>query len=197
MDAFIGEIRAFPYNYVPQGWLLCNGQQVAVGQYQALYTIIGNTWGGTPGQTFNVPNLQGITVMGQGTGPGLTARAWSQSVGATSVTLTSSNQGPPHSHPLVVQDPVNTGIQANTLSTPVANSSWLAQPNVVTGASTAQTPASYQTYTGQSPTTTLSPNILGPAGGSTGGAVAPHENRQPYLTLVYCINVDGVYPVRN
>ena len=196
MDAFIGEIRAFPYDYVPYGWLQCNGQEISVSGHQALYAVIGTTWGGTPNQSFKLPNLQGITVMGQGTGPGLSHRAWSKVVGENSVTL-GFTQGPPHSHSLVVQDPVNTGIQANTLSTPVANSSWLAQPNVVTGASTAQTPASYRTNIGQSPTTTLIPNIIGSAGGSTGGFVAPHENRQPYLTLVYCICVDGIFPVRN
>ncbi|WP_298327488.1 tail fiber protein [Asticcacaulis sp.] len=197
MDAFIGEVRAFPYSFVPQGWLECTGQELAVSQFQILYAVIGNTWGGTANTSFKLPNLQGIAVMGQGTGPGLTTRIWSKSVGVTSVALTSSNQGPPHSHPLVVQDPVNAGIQANTLSTPVANSSWLAQPNVVTGPNTAQTPASYQTYTGQSLTTPLNPNIIGPAGGAPGGGVSSHENRQPYLTLVYCINYNGTFPMRN
>ncbi len=197
MDAFIGEIRIFPFGYVPQGWLACNGQQYQVLQQQALYSIIGNTWGGTPSQTFNVPNLQGFCVMGQGTGPGLTSRAWgATTVGAKTVALTGS-QLPPHNHTLTIQNPVGNGAQANTTTSPTANQSWLARPTQPVNATFANAVMSYTKNTGQAPNAAFHPSTIGAACGNTSGGTDPHENRQPYLTMVFCINVDGVYPVRN
>jgi microcystin-dependent protein len=59
MDYYLGQIIVFPYNFVPRGWLLCNGQQLTIQQYTPLYSLIGNKFGGDGHNTFNIPNLKG------------------------------------------------------------------------------------------------------------------------------------------
>jgi microcystin-dependent protein len=71
MEEYIGIIKIFAGKYAPVGWLFCMGQTLSVQQYQALYSIIGNTYGGTPGVNFALPDLRGRIVVGQGDGPGL------------------------------------------------------------------------------------------------------------------------------
>lgn len=92
-NAFIGTIMAVAYNYVPSGWLPCNGQLVPVQQYQALYALLGNTYGGVSMQTFGLPDLRGYAVIGAGASvtPGRTmpAIALATSVGANSINVTS------------------------------------------------------------------------------------------------------------
>ncbi len=191
MDAFIGEIRAFTYSFIPQGWLACNGQTFSQQQQAALYSIIGTYYGGS-GTNFNLPNLNGLAVIGAGSGPGLTPRPLGQQSGTESVALTSANQLPAHTHTLTMEQVAKTTIQASTTAAPVANSSWLSRPVQVTGASTLDPIFSFtQSATGVNVDTTLHPSTVG----SVGNGVA-HENRQPYLTLVYCICTDGTYPVR-
>jgi microcystin-dependent protein len=65
-DPFIGEIRLFGFPRVPDGWLACSGQSVSIGQYEALYTLIGTTYGGDGVQTFQLPDLRGRVPIGQG-----------------------------------------------------------------------------------------------------------------------------------
>lgn len=195
MDAFIGEIRIFPFGFVPEGWLACNGAQYNVMSYQALYSIIGTTWGGTPNQTFKVPNLAGLCVMGQGTGPGLTPRSWGAStVGAKTVTLNSA-QLPGHNHTLTIQAPTPATAAANTVGTPTATQSWLARP--LQGTATGPNAVWAYTKNNTPPNAYLHPATIAPACGNAAGGVDSHENRQPYLTMVFCINFNGVYPVRN
>jgi microcystin-dependent protein len=196
MDAFIGEIRIFPFGFVPQGWLACSGLEYNVGQYQALYAVIGNTWGGTPARTFKTPNLQGLCVMGQGAGPGLTPRYWgATTVGSQSVAL-NGTQLPAHTHTLTIEIATAAGSNVNTVGTPTANQSWLARPVQPVGATGSNSVLAY-TKNGVPPNTTLHPNTIAPACGNSMGGADPHDNRQPYLTMVFCINYDGVFPVRN
>lgn len=104
-EAYVGEIRLLAFNYAPEGWLLCQGQQLDVSQYQALFALIGNTYGGDGVTTFNLPDLRGRVPVQCGQGP-LSNYAWAQSGGtsttvintSTSFTLSSINQLPAHSH---------------------------------------------------------------------------------------------------
>lgn len=197
-DAFIGEIRAFAFGFVPQGWYICNGQEISAPGNPALYAIIGNTWGGTPNQTFKVPNLQSLTVMSQGTGPGLTTRTWgATTVGTQAVALTQQAQLPSHNHTMTVEVPALSNIQANTQDTPTAGQSWLMRSTKVIAPSSGIAAPAYTKNAGQSPDTYMHAMTITPGGGNTAGGVDAHENRQPYLTLVFCINNDGVFPVRN
>jgi microcystin-dependent protein len=186
MDAFLGEIRAFGFNYPPEYWVMCNGQALPVSQYQALYTVIGNLYGGTPQQTFCVPDLRGRAAMGFGTGTGLSPRAIAAATGAESVTLTQS-QVPSHDHSVTAYASSNDAQLSNGPSA----TSWLSRIKVAASGSVAENFSNLPT-----PTTLMSGRAVGPALGNSSGSADPHENRQPYLVMNFCICVEGLYPVR-
>lgn len=178
-DPFYGEIRAFAFPYAPRDWAFCQGQSLPVVQHQALYGVIGNLYGGTPNQTFNLPDLRVRAPMGQGSGPGLTTRLVGQAVGSPAETLLPDHM-PPHDHTIVVQ----TG-NAST-GTPTGN--FLAAGVTSTGRQ-----SSRATYDSGMMDSTLAANALTPFYG--GGQ--PHSNMQPYLALNLCICLRGEsYPVK-
>jgi microcystin-dependent protein len=190
MDAYIGEVRAFGFLFAPEGWLECTGQLYPIQQYQALYAVIGTTYGGDARTTFGVPDLRGCAVMGAGQGPGLTARTAGVSYGSEGIALTMQSQLPSHNHSIEMET-VTTAYQANTVATPVANSSWLSHPLQVTGANTSNAINSFtKAATGVAVNTAFSPLTLSAAAGGS----AVHENRQPYLSMIYCICWDGLFP---
>ncbi len=78
---FVGEIRLFPYNFAPLGWLDCNGQTLQISEYETLYALIGTTYGGDGAVTFMLPNLSGRVPIHQGTGPGLGTYVMGQAAG--------------------------------------------------------------------------------------------------------------------
>lgn len=187
MDAYLGEIRLFPYTFVPQDWLPCDGRQVMISQYQALFAVIGATFGPYTSSMFTLPNLQGQTAMGMGTGPGLTARTIGQSVGANAenVTLLSA-QMPNHTHGMIGVFQGDTSVTLTAAPTP---GSYFTYPNYTEG----QTNFSSNDYlsTGNA-NTTLGQAAITPAGGGQG-----HPNMQPYLTLQWCICCwGGDFPMR-
>lgn len=94
---FIGQIQMFGFNFAPRGWALCNGQTLPINQNQALFSILGTTYGGNGTTNFLLPNLQGRTAMQFGTGPGLSQRNLGQTGGAENVTL-QTTQMPSHNH---------------------------------------------------------------------------------------------------
>lgn len=179
MDAFLGEIRVFPYNYCPQGFVECNGQELQVSLNQALYAVIGNTYGGTAPTTLAVPNLNGTVVIDSGQGPGLTNYPLKTAVGVNSVTLTELDT-PNHTHTVTVKR--SQTFATENVNTPAGND--LAQI-LYTGAQVA-VPSYNQ------PANTF----MSPAAVTTVGGGAPHENRQPFLALRFCICTDGEFPVR-
>ena len=180
MDALIGEIRAFPYNFAPLGWLPCNGAVYQVAQYTPLAAVIGNLYGGTPGKTFAVPNLAGVALAGVGTTPsGTTNYQQGVNVGTETVTLTTA-QIPAHNHVFngaVGGGSTRTAIPgATSYISNFANSGTnvLGYVPVATGINS-----------------TLAPQAIATSGGST-----PHENRSPFLAIGYFINIDGDFPVK-
>jgi len=175
-DAYIGEIRALPYTRVPEGWLRCDGGIYQIVQFQALFSVIWNKFGGNGSSTFGVPNLAGNAALGIGTGPGLTPRQWGQYGGDAMVQLSSAHN-PPHQHVLVSA----YGDPTQETQAPDAKSMMaiLADPNAQ--------PA----YSAAPADVTLDDDALTVAGGSEA-----HENRQPFLGVQFFINYDGEYPVR-
>lgn len=176
-DAFIGEIRIFPFSYVPAGWYACNGQQLSTRANPALYSIIGNIYGGDQ-QNFKLPNLNGKVVAGvaqlQGFSP----------IGSTGGSDTASlnlSQIPSHTHTL------EASISPSTTATPDATM----YPAILAPQGT-KTPAAYTQATAF-PTNrvAMSPTALAQAGSATPSA---HNNDQPTQLLLFCINVDGTYP---
>ncbi|MBL7650263.1 MAG: tail fiber protein, partial [Candidatus Hydrogenedentes bacterium] len=96
-DPFLGEIRAFAGNFAPLGWALCQGQLLPIAQNDALFALIGTTYGGDGQTSFALPNLAGRIPIHQGAGPGLTPRALGEAGGSETVAL-GVPQLPSHSH---------------------------------------------------------------------------------------------------
>ncbi|MEA2371951.1 MAG: hypothetical protein QOH12_2345 [Solirubrobacteraceae bacterium] len=172
MDPFVAEIRIFPFNFAPKGWAVCDGQILPLSQNTALFSLLGTTYGGDGKSNFALPNLQGAAPMHPGQGPGLSLHDLGEAGGTDAVTLLESEL-PAHTHPLRADtiDPADTNVPSPTASLAVSTGGTL-----------------YQT----SANTQLAPQALTPAGGGQ-----PHNNLMPYLTLTYCIALQGVYPPRN
>ncbi len=178
-DPFVAEIRIFPFNFAPKGWAFCNGQLLPISQNTALFSLLGTFYGGDGRSTFALPNLQGNVPLGQGQGPGLSDYVIGQQGGSPFVTLLQSEM-PAHSHSFTastgnanVVDPTNALIAKGNWS--FQGSGWL----VVTYSTTA-------------PNTQMDlANAISIAGGSQ-----PHNNMMPYLTLNFCIALQGVFPPR-
>ena len=178
MDQFIGEIRAFPFPFAPKDWALCNGQLLAVSRFTALFSILGVNYGGDGRTTFGLPNLPGRVIVGPGQGPGLSNWDVGQMAGSDSVTLLTPEM-PMHNHQITGMD--NAGSQL------APDGNCYLSRDIRGGSGVIQ-----YMQTGGTPSAPMAPNTLAPTGGTT-----PHENRQPFLVLNYCIAVAGDFPARN
>ncbi|HEU4834974.1 MAG TPA: tail fiber protein [Pyrinomonadaceae bacterium] len=175
MDPFVAEIRIFPFNFAPKGWAFCDGQLLPLSQNTALFSLLGTTYGGDGKSTFALPDLQGSAAMHPGQGPGLSLHDLGEIGGSETVSLLVS-EIPVHAH--AVGRALNDA--GNSIS-PV-NSVW-AQAAAGRGGAAL--------YIDGSPTGTVNPNSLTVTGGGL-----PHNNMQPYLTLNFCIALQGVFPAR-
>lgn len=169
-DPFVAEIRIFPFNFAPTGWAMCNGQILPISQNTALFSLLGTTYGGNGQSTFALPNLQGNAPMFWGQGPGLSLHDLGEMAGSETVTLLES-EIPAHSHAL----------QAST---------EIGEDRTPVGEAFAQSTGG-NLYGAPNNLVALAPQALPPAGGSQ-----PHNNMQPYLTLNFCIALQGVFPPR-
>lgn len=173
-DPFVAEIRIFPFNFPPKGWAFCQGQLLPISQNTALFSLLGTTYGGDGKSTFALPDLQGNAPMQPGQGQGLSLRDLGEMSGVESVTLLVS-EIPVHTHSMRFHE-----IDLAEIAAPAAN-------RVL--ANSANTNA-YQSNTSAN-LVLMSPQALPPAGGGL-----PHNNMQPYLTLNFCIALQGVFPQR-
>lgn len=173
MDPFVAEIRIFGFNFAPKGWAFCNGQLLPISQNTALFSLLGTTYGGDGKSNFALPDLQGRAPMHPGQGPGLSLHDLGESAGSDTVTLLDSEM-PSHPHALMAS--TQPGEDASPAGEALARS---------VGASL------YQTNTTQN-LVAMSTNALTPAGGGQ-----PHNNLMPYLTLNFCIALQGVFPPRS
>ena len=169
-EPFLSEIRIMSFNFAPQGWALCNGQLLPINQNQALFSLLGTTYGGNGQTTFALPNLQGRTPIHMGSGHTLGERA-----GETAHTL-SISELPTHIH----------GLTASKLDgdAPVPNSNNT-HPNLLA--------RSVNNIYG--PPTNLVPLI--PTTVTTVGGSQAHLNMQPFLALTFCIALQGIFPSQN
>lgn len=170
-DPFVAEIRIFPFNFAPKGWAFCDGQILPLSQNTALFSLLGTTYGGNGKSNFALPNMQGNAPMHPGQGPGLSLHDLGETGGSETVSLLES-EIPSHSHTL----------RADILD--------IADTNVVSPNASFALSSGGTLYQG-TPNVDLSGNSLAPAGGDQ-----PHNNMQPYLTLSFCISLQGVYPPR-
>ena len=172
-DAFLGEIRIFPFNFAPAGWAFCNGQLMPLSQNTALFALLGTMYGGDGKSTFALPDLQDSVAVHYGQGQGLSQYHQPGISGGTSYVTLLTSEIPVHTHTL----------NAN----PWAGDNIVPGPGVGLAGSTGG-----NVYAPAANLTPMAYQALPPAGGSL-----PHNNDMPYLTLNFCIALQGVFPPRN
>jgi microcystin-dependent protein len=170
MDPFVAEIRIFPFNFAPKGWAFCDGQILPLSQNTALFSLLGTTYGGDGKSNFALPNMQGNAPMHPGQGPGLSLHDLGETGGSETVSLLES-EIPSHSHAMNASkaDAIDTNANNELFAKGIGIGMYAAANNL----------------------TPLADTMIAPAGGDQ-----PHNNMQPYLTLNFCIALQGVYPPR-
>lgn len=170
-DPFIGEIRLFGGTFPPVGWALCNGQLLAIAQYDALFALVGTTYGGDGVTTFGLPNLQGRLPLHQGQLAGGSNYALGQTAGAESVTLL-GNQVGAHTHPLQTGGAASTGSPAG------------AMPGVSS--------VPFYLAPGTGGMVNFNAGSIQPSAGGQ-----PHPNLMPSLAVTVIIALEGIFPSQN
>lgn len=172
-DPFVAEIRIFPFGYAPKGWAFCDGQLLPLSQNTALFSLLGTTYGGDGKSSFGLPDMQGNTPMHPGEGPGLSTHFLGEMSGTTTVTLLET-EIPLHPHTVMAAGALGnrTTPQDNAISRPTGSTPFV--------------PASTNP-----PIVKMAAGVITPSGGSL-----PHNNMQPFLTLNFCLALQGVYPPR-
>ena len=163
-EPFLAEIRLMSFNFAPKGWAQCNGQLLPINQNQALFSLLGTTFGGDGRVNFALPDLRGRTPIHVGSGHTLGERAGEQSHTVTMAEM------PVHTHAVTVTSDNST-------------------TNIPTGNLLASAANLYGPAAGLTP---LDPTTVTSVGGSQ-----PHINMQPYLTLTFCIALQGIFPSPN
>ena len=188
MDPYLGEIKLWPIARVPLGWMPCDGRLLNITEYDALYSLIGDMYGGDGMQTFALPDYRGRVPVGQGNGQGLSPRAIGQTGGQEVVTLTVA-QIPAHNH----------AIQA----TPIPATTNVPSPDVVLGKGLAdrnnadKTKRRDDTFYSDVADSSVSAKLqLGADQLAMTGSSQPHNNRMPSQAVNYIIAVEGIYPPR-
>lgn len=182
MEQYIGEIRIFAGNYAPSGWHICDGSVLPVNEYQALYALIGNTYGGN-NVNFNLPDLRGRLPIGIGTSDFSTKYEIGNIGGLAAVQLTNNNN-PTHTHALravnanaTTGDP--TGINLPAISLP-QDSTYTSIQNYMPLAGTT------------TPDSVLNSNSI-----ENTGLSSPHNNMMPFMTMNYIISLTGIFPYQS
>ena len=166
-EPFLSEIKLVSFNFAPKGWALCNGQFLPINQNQALFALLGTTYGGNGQTTFALPNLRGRVPIHMGSGHTL-----GEAAGSTSVTVNIQHL-PTHLHAVQASTDGNQGT-----STPSAANTVLAPALNLYGDPASLTP-------------------LLPASISSVGGSQPHNNMMPYLVLNFIIALQGIFPSQN
>ncbi|MDP0499716.1 MAG: tail fiber protein [Verrucomicrobiota bacterium JB022] len=225
-ENYIGSVEIFAGNYAPSGWMFCDGTALLVSQYQALFSLIGTTYGGNGQPYFNLPDLRANIPIHTGQMPGSAIyHQIGQAVGSQTVAI-QSNQMPIHTHAAVVASmalKASTSLALNSASTTSSlhvSDQNATQPAATAGASLGTTVMSggrtttvCDTYNTNAPNVALNaasvtsqtslplPDVgvtgnLGITNAATGGGPIGHDNMQPFLALNFIICVNGLYPPR-
>ena len=173
---FIGEIRMFGGSFAPAGWVFCAGQLMPISENDALFTLIGTTYGGDGEETFGIPDLQGRVPVHAGTQGGITYQL-GEAAGNEEVTL-STQQIPNHNHMVTTTTSGDVGVPGPT--------AFLSDQGPPGGGAPV---SAYLPFNGSNPQVALRNTIVGPTGGSQ-----PHENMQPFLVVSYILSLFGIFP---
>lgn len=167
MEPFIAEIRIMACNFAPVGWAQCNGQLLSISQNTALFSLLGTTYGGDGRSTFGLPDLRAASPLGVGQGPGLSDYFLGETGGQATVAL-DKDELPMHMHAL------NASATAATTGTPSVTANLAVSSIATYGAAQNLVP--------------MAP---------VGAPATAHNNRQPYLSFMFCIALQGVFPARS
>jgi microcystin-dependent protein len=173
-EPFLGDSHMFAGNFAPRGYALCQGQLLPIAQNDALFSLLGTTFGGDGQTTFALPDLQGRVPMHQGQGPGLPSYVIGEASGSETVTLI-GQQIPNHNHPApaTTQGASSPSPQGGIFAATTTNNELYAAP-------------------GAGPAAQLTPQTIGNSGGNQ-----PHDNMMPFLVINFIIALEGVYPTQN
>ena len=189
-EPFLAEIMIVGFNFAPRGWALCDGQILPINQNQSLYSLLGTTYGGDGRTSFALPDTRGRSVIGVGTGPGLSTIQLGQKSGVENRTLSTSNM-PSHNHAATTTVAATATAHANSIGNidAPAGNVWAsldredtyssATPNVTMNAAAITVAATATTTTGN-------------AGSGTSFSI-----RDPYIAMHWLIQISGLYPSRN
>jgi microcystin-dependent protein len=166
---YLSEIRIFSFDFAPRGWVQCNGQQLPIGPNTALYSLLGNTFGGDNKTYFNLPDFRGRTPMNWGTYQSLLNYVWGQNGGEMQHALT-VNEMPNHNH--------------------TASASSLSPDKSVPTGNNWASNTGFQVY-GSNPVLAMAAQAL-----FTSGLGVPHQNMSPFLALNVCMAMTGIYPTK-
>ena len=176
-DAYVGEIRMFPFGFAPTGWAVCAGQLLPLSQNTALFQVIGTIYGGNGTSNFALPSLQGNAPMHAGQGTGLSERSVGEYLGEPTVTLT-TKELPAHDHTVeAYEDLANTADPADSTYMKGNYDDGMGHSGGV------------QIYSTSPPDTKLAAGALLSAGSSS-----PHNNMMPSLAVNFCIALQGIFP---
>ncbi|SFO49791.1 Microcystin-dependent protein [Chitinophaga sp. YR627] len=195
MDSFMGIIFLFGESFAPNGWALCDGREIPISQNEALYSLLGTTYGGDGVTSFALPDLRGRTPIGMGQGPGLSNYMQGQIGGTETRTLLITNL-PAHNHATVSNLTINPAASTAVGTTNIPGSTLVeaALPNIGSGP-TAQPIKGYAVADNtaiMAPATVSGSVTIGVTGGSQ-----PFDVLSPYLAVNYAIALYGIYPSRN
>lgn len=178
IDPLIGQIVLFAFPRAPRGWAVCDGQLLQIAQNQALFSLLGTTYGGDGRTTFGLPDLRGRVPVSFGKAPGQPAYALGQKGGEEAITLT-PGQIPAHRHALQAA----SGRSGAPTGTP--------GPDVAFG------PAAGAGVTPYVPAPSGVPATLAAGAVASAGGGQPHDNMMPTAVMNYCIALEGIYPPRS
>jgi microcystin-dependent protein len=196
-SVFIGQIIQGGWNFAPRGFAMCAGQVMSISQYSALFSLLGTAFGGNGTSTFQLPDLQGRTMIGTGNGAGLSPYTLGQKAGGESVILT-QNQLPAHSHPA-------TFASTSTFEASQADGTSRgpkSPPSMLARATDGATPSTALPHiyvpAGTAPTVPLGGlNVAGTVTVGATGSNVPVSVVQPYLGITMVIATEGLFPSRN
>lgn len=184
IEPYLSNVTVFAGNFAPRGWMFCQGQLLQIAAYDALYSLLGTTYGGDGVSTFGLPDLRGRVAVHPGQGQGLSNYFLGQVGGSESTTMTSL-QLPAHTHALLSFTSAGPGASSDPGTTDMPTNAVPAQIN---GAS-----SNYSTAPG---TESLGPSVSNGNTAAAGGS-QPIDIRSPFLAMNYIICVEGIYPSRN
>lgn len=182
-EPFLGQIAVFGFTFCPRGWAAAEGQLLAISQNTALFSLLGTTYGGDGRTTFGLPDLRGRSMIGVGTGPGLSQMRLGQRGGAEIERL-SIDQMPSHNHI------VNANNGANGFADRKGpGNDFLGSPSFNEPGNPAE---DIHIYADQAPNVTMDPRMIGNTGGGRAFGL-----RDPYLAMTVCIALQGIFPSRS